>query len=262
MRLSADRRRCLSIRIAAVGDLHMRPAVAGRFRPAFQSLEGPADVLLLAGDLTNGGTLGEAEILQQEVADLPLPVIAVLGNHDHDEGRGEEIAGMLRQVGVKVLDGDSVVIDVAGLRCGVAGVMGGGGGFGPAAEPDNEGDPDAAARIRRGPADARLLGALLDGLVSDVRVALLHFAPVADTLVGEALEIYCGLGCGQLGEAIDRAGADLVIHGHAHAGTENGSTPGKIAVRNVAYPVLRRPYGLYQLTPRQRTQPADEPSPP
>ena len=117
------------IRVAAVGDLHMRVDVRGRFRPAFTGLAVDADLLLLAGDLTNGGTLDEAGFLVGEVAGLPVPVVAVLGDHDHDEGHGERIASMLRGVGVRVLDGDAVIVDITGTRVGVAGVMGGGGGF-------------------------------------------------------------------------------------------------------------------------------------
>lgn len=233
------------MRIAAVGDLHMRPQVSGHFRAKFESLRGRVDVLLLAGDLTNGGTLAEGELLQQEVSDLPLPVVAVLGNHDHDEGNGDAITQMLRAAGVKVLDGETVVMDVAGVRLGVAGVMGGGGGFGSDVKPDGENDPGVIARLARGPVDAQRLQALLHGLDCDIKVALLHFAPIEQTLAGEPVEIYWGLGCGELGESIDRAGADLVVHGHAHVGTETGQTPGGIPVRNVAYPVLRRPYAIY-----------------
>ena len=50
-----------------------------------------------------------------------------------------------------------------------------------------------------------------------------------------------------LAEAVDTAGADLILHGHAHKGTEKGMTSGGIRVRNVALPVLGRAYAVYCL---------------
>ncbi len=87
----------------------------------------------------------------------------------------------------------------------------------------------------------------LDGRGCDVRVALTHFSPVADTLAGEPLEIYPFLGSYLLAEAIDTAGADLAVHGHAHLGSEHGMTAGGVRVRNVAQPVIRRAFNVYQL---------------
>jgi len=232
------------IRLAAVGDLHMRPAVQGRFKPAFARLSEDADLLLLAGDLTNGGTLAEAELLRDEVANLGLPVVAVLGNHDHDEGHGDRITEVLRELGVRVLDGDTVTIEIAGRRVGVAGVMGGGGGFPNLGAPPNGMDPE---RLSQGPRDAERLLSALSTLDCDVRIALTHFAPVPDTLAGEPLEIYAGLGCHELGASVDAGDAALTIHGHAHSGTEFGRTVEGRPVRNVAYPVLRRPYTVYDL---------------
>jgi Icc-related predicted phosphoesterase len=85
----------------------------------------------------------------------------------------------------------------------------------------------------------------IDG--TDVRVALLHYSPVRDTLVGERLEIYPFLGSYLLAEAIDRAGADVVFHGHAHAGSEKGVTPAGIRVRNVAQTVIKHSYNVYEI---------------
>ena len=234
------------VRLAAIGDLHMRHEVCGRFRPALAGLSGRADMLLLAGDLTNGGTAAQAEMLCQELAGMPVPVIAVLGNHDHDEGNQDDIAAQLRTTGVHVLDGDAVTIEVDGTRVGVAGVMGGGGGFpGTLTAPGDATHGDDL--LARGPQDARRLHAALDGMDCDLRIALTHFAPVPDTLEGEPRGLYPVLGCSALGEAIDGAAAQLAIHGHAHLGSEHGRTPGGIPVRNVAHPVLRRPYAIYEL---------------
>jgi Icc-related predicted phosphoesterase len=234
----------VTIRVAAVGDLHMRPAVRGHFRPAFTALE--ADFLLLAGDLTNGGTPEEAEILCAEIAGLPLPQIAVLGNHDHDADYGAELAAMLTAAGVTVLDGTHTTLDVNGTSVGVAGIMGGGGGF-PGYPTRPNATPEQLVRLRRGAEDAERLQPILSALSTDITIALTHFAPITETLAGEPTEIYWGLGCDALGTAIDKAGADLVIHGHAHSGTETGRTPGGIPVRNVAHPVLRRPCAIYEI---------------
>ena len=84
-------------------------------------------------------------------------------------------------------------------------------------------------------------------LDTDVKVALLHYAPCPDTLNGERLEIYPFLGCYLLGEAVDRGGATLTVHGHAHRGTERGLTAGGHHVRNVAQPVIGHAYRLYCL---------------
>ena len=238
-----------AVRVAAVGDLHMRTAVAGRFRPHFESLRDRADLLLLAGDLTNGGLSTEAGLLCAEVGALPVPTVAVLGNHDHDEGLGDTIAAMLTDAGVRVLDGDSVLLELAdGRVVGVAGIMGGGGGFpGVPGSPPPEGDLREQARRRRGPVDAVRLRAALTALDCEARIALTHFAPIADTLAGEPEAIYPSLGSQSLADAIDAVPVRLAVHGHAHHGSEHGRTPGGTPVRNVAFPVLGRPYAIYGL---------------
>lgn len=235
------------VRVAAVADLHMRPEVAGTFRPALIASAAHADLLLLAGDLTEGGGLPEAELLCAEIADLPLPVVAVLGNHDHDRKQGYRISAMLGALGVHMLEGTAITLQVAGTEVGIAGVMGGSGGFpGYPGTPD-EGSAEHRARMLRGPVDAGLLQQALTGLECEIRIALMHFAPVLDTIVGEPPRIYPGLGCHQLAEAIDAGGAALAIHGHAHGGTEFGRTAGGVPVRNVSYPVLGRPYAVYEV---------------
>jgi Icc-related predicted phosphoesterase len=239
------------IRLAAVADLHVRPAVAGRFRPHFSGLAGVADLLLLAGDLTNGGTAEDAELLRDELAELPVPGVAVLGNHDHDEGLGDRLTEMLTSLGITVLDGGVGYWQVRGVQVGVAGVMGGGGGFPGADRVGYPVDDKQGERLRRGPLEAARLQTVLAGMDSEVRIALMHFAPITETLTGERIEIYPGLGCHELGAVVDGAGVDLVVHGHAHAGTERGRTGAGYPVRNVAHPVLRRPYGVYQLADGQ-----------
>ncbi len=235
------------IRIAAVADTHLRPAVAGRFRPDLLRIAEHADVLLLAGDLTESGSLAETDLLCAEITDLPVPIVAVLGNHDHDRKLGFRIAAQLTDIGVHMLEGTAITLELNGIRLGIAGVMGGSGGF-----PDHPGDPENGteehrARMVRGPIDALRLQQALDTLDTDIRVALMHFAPVVDTLVGEPTKFYPGLGCHALAEAVDAGRATLALHGHAHHGTEFGRTAGGVPVRNVSYPVIRRPYVVYEL---------------
>jgi Icc-related predicted phosphoesterase len=103
----------------------------------------------------------------------------------------------------------------------------------------------AFVRHTRALADA--LGRALRELDTDARIALTHYAPVKDTLSGERPEIAPFLGSYLLGEAIDGAGADLAVHGHAHNGVEKGVTPGGVPVRNVALPVIKTAYALYCL---------------
>ncbi|WP_280250526.1 metallophosphoesterase family protein [Nocardia abscessus] len=252
------------LRVAAVGDLHMRAAVSGRFRPDFLRLSADADLLLLAGDLTDGGSRTEADLLCAELADLPVPVVAVLGNHDHDRKSGYLIAARLTALGVHVLDGTAITLAVKGIRLGVAGVMGGSGGFPGHPGTPEEGSAEHRARMRRGPLDALRLRQALDLIDCETRIALMHFAPVLDTLAGEPPKIYPGLGCHDLAAAVDAGGALLAVHGHAHGGTEFGRTQGGVPVRNVSYPVLGRTYAVYEVAPGQR-RPADTgwvPSPP
>lgn len=236
------------IRLAAVGDVHLGVDSHGLLRPHIDELERRADVLLLAGDLTRCGLPTEATVLVDELAGLRLPVVAVLGNHDYHAGLEDDVRRVLRAAGIAVLEGDAISLEVGGTRLGIAGVKGFGGGFsGASGTPFGEREMKAfiGHTVERA-------GALERALVSvsvDVRVALLHYAPIKGTLLGERLEIYPFLGSHLLAEAADRGGADLVLHGHAHRGTEKGVTPGGIHVRNVAQPVLGSAFALYVVTP-------------
>jgi Icc-related predicted phosphoesterase len=234
------------IRIGAVGDIHLGEDARGHLRPALERIGEHADVLLLAGDLTRHGTAQEGRIVAAEVGGLPVPVVAVLGNHDYHSDQQGEIAEILSGAGVHVLEGGSVVLPVDGQRLGVAGVKGFGGGFAGKCATEF-GEPEIKNFIRHTRETAAALGAALSGLDTDLVVALTHYSPVADTLRGEPPEIYPWLGSYLLAEAIDGAGADLAVHGHAHAGTEKGLTPGNTRVRNVAQPVIRRAYTVYCL---------------
>jgi len=239
------------IRIAAVGDVHLGPDTAGTLRPALDELGEHADVLLLAGDLTRHGTMDEARIVADEFGGLAVPVVAVLGNHDHHSDHPDEIRDLLVDIGITVLEGEHVVLDIDGRTLGVAGTKGFGGGF-AGKSAGAFGEPQMKEFVWHCEQTAASLRAALDELAErdcDTRVALTHYAPVPDTLRGEPPEIYPFLGCYQLAEAIDGAGADLAVHGHAHFGTERGITPGGVRVRNVAQPVIGGAYAVYCLEP-------------
>ncbi|MEV4250333.1 metallophosphoesterase [Streptosporangium canum] len=234
------------LRIAAVGDVHLDESLRGRYRGRLDDIEEHADVLLLAGDLTRHGTLEEARVVADEFRDLPIPVVAVLGNHDHHSDLPAEIAHMLSEVGITVLHDDATVLDIDGVRLGVVGGKGFGGGYAGKCASDF-GEPEIKAFVGHTKRIAERWRVALKELQADRRVVLSHYSPVKDTLHGEPLEIYPFLGSYLLAEAVDAEGADLIVHGHAHAGTEKGVTPGGIRVRNVALPVLGRAYGVYCL---------------
>ncbi|MCK0113598.1 metallophosphoesterase [Ornithinimicrobium sp. F0845] len=237
------------IRVAAVGDVHLGPDLAGRHRAGLLDLSAHADVLLLAGDLTRHGTVEEARIVAEEYRDLPVPVVAVLGNHDYHDNAAAEVSDELREAGLLVLEGEGVVLDLEPGRLGVAGVKGFGLGFAGRCASDF-GEPEMKDFTRTGRRSRELMTQALADLAGqspDVTVALTHYAPVDETLVGEPPEIWPFLGNYLLGQSIDEAGADLAVHGHAHAGTEKGSTDGGVRVRNVAQPVIRTAYAVYDL---------------
>jgi Icc-related predicted phosphoesterase len=234
------------IRIAALGDCHVGLDSAGTLAPALEHVAERADALLIAGDLTRHGNAREAAVFAEEVCGLGVPVVVVLGNHDHNCDQQERMTEVLTDRGIHVLEGTATVIDVDGECLGVAGTKGFGGGFvGACASEYGEWEMKSFVRHTKGLADR--LSAALAGLDTDWRVALLHYSPVEETLRGERPEIYPFLGSYLLAEAVDAAGADLVVHGHAHRGTEKGMTPGGVPVRNVAQPVIQRAYHLFCL---------------
>ena len=259
----------MTIRVAAVGDIHLGSASQGALRPAIESLRECADVLLLAGDLTRHGTADEARVVAGELGEAPVPVIAVLGNHDYHGEQPERIARILEKQGVRTLEGEAAVLDLDGFRLGVAGTKGFGGGF-PGRALEAFGEPEIKAFARRSAACADGLRAALGELESadcDFRIALTHYSPVPETLAGEPPEIFPFLGSYLLAQAIDEGGADLAVHGHAHSGSEQGMTNGGVRVRNVAQPLIRRAFALFHVNedshlnehshPAQHSRPAE-----
>jgi Icc-related predicted phosphoesterase len=234
------------MRIAAIGDLHCRVNSAGAIRPLLDGVEEAADVLLLAGDLTDTGLADEIEVLHEELKDIDLPILAVLGNHDHESDNAEALTRMLASIGITVLDGTVCEIGEVGF----VGTKGFCGGFGRYfVQPYGEralktfinGSIDEAVRLENAVAK----------LDCPHRVAVLHYAPVSETLAGEPPELHAFLGCDRLANALDRHGVDLVVHGHAHHGSPEGKTAKGIPVYNVCRFVLQRagrpPYAVFEV---------------
>jgi Icc-related predicted phosphoesterase len=193
-------------------------------------------VLLLAGDLTDFGQPEEAAALTRDLTVLSgLPIIAILGNHDFEIGKDQEITSILRDAGIHVLDGDTC--EVRGI--GFVGVKGFGGGFGRGTlEPWGE---TAVKDFVRAAVDESLkLERALARLQTPTRIALLHYSPIRETVIGEPEEIFPFLGSGRLEEPLNRYGVAAIFHGHAHHGSPEGRTAAGIPVYNVALPVLRQ----------------------
>lgn len=223
------------VRVAAVADLHYGKASQGKLRPLFAEIADCADVLVIAGDLTDFGLAEEARILAKDLtAALKIPVVGVLGNHDCEAGQEAEIIKILSDAGVRVLDGDAY--EVHGI--GFAGVRGFCGGFGRGAL-GAWGESVIKAFVHETINEALKLEAALARLESDHRIAVIHYAPVRETVEGEPLEIYPFLGSSRFEEPLARYGVTAVFHGHAHKGTLEGKTASGIPVYNVSLPLLQ-----------------------
>jgi Icc-related predicted phosphoesterase len=254
------------VRVAAVGDLHCTKNSQGVFQPLFAAIREAADVLLLAGDLTDYGLPEEAQILVRELSTLRLPVVAVIGNHDRESGREAEVRHVLSDAGIVLLDGDAT--EVKGV--GIAGVTGFGGGFGKHALAP-WGEPVIKQFVHAAVEEALKLEKALARLRTDSLIALMHYAPIQRTVDGEPLEIYPFLGSSRLEEPLGRYPVTLVFHGHAHRGQPEGTTATGAPVYNVSMPLLTRqfpdrlPFRVFNVnvaeTPK-RDIPAADPVPP
>jgi Icc-related predicted phosphoesterase len=234
------------VRIAAAGDVHASEATRARIEEALAEVEREADLVLLAGDLTTHGELEQAHVLANACRGLHIPVCAVLGNHDLHCGQGEAIADLLKRAGVHMLDRSSTIFELDGGEVGVAGAKGFVGGFTGSQLPDF-GEPllrqvyaettEEAEAIRRG---------LQEIAHCPIRIVLLHYAPTSDTLHGEPEGIWTYLGCDRLATPIAEYRPDVVLHGHAHAGSFEGAI-GTIPVYNVAVHVTGRDFYVFEL---------------
>ncbi len=211
------------MRIAATADLHFSAQSYSTIQDQFVKVRDEADLLLIAGDLTNYGQPPEMEMLLNALVRLRLPTVAVLGNHDYESGQESELQRMMAAAGIKVLDGTGYERDV--------------------------GEREVKAFVQAAIDEAVKLERAMSQLRTKKRIVVLHYSPIASTVMGEAPEIFPFLGTSRLAEVVDRHGADLVVHGHAHRGTLEGKTTGGIPVHNVAITLLQQqnPSAVYRI---------------
>jgi Icc-related predicted phosphoesterase len=241
------------VRIAAIGDLHYgRTSTQGSLQPLFAQVTDVADVLVLAGDLTDFGHPEEARALAKEiVGTLKIPAVGVLGNHDYESGHQEEIRSILKDAGIVTLDGDTTEIHGVGF----AGVKGFAGGFGRRAL-GPWGEAIIKTFVREAVDEALKLETALARLRTNRMIAVLHYSPIQETVEGEPKEIYPFLGCSRLEEPLTRYPVTAVFHGHAHHGQPEGQTRTGAPVYNVSLSLMReispdRPFRIVEVDVRQ-----------
>lgn len=223
-----------TLRIAAVADIHVKKSSAGMLQPLFAHASEVADVLVLAGDLTDYGTAEEARVLAREISSaLRIPVVAVLGNHDVESDMEKEVVQILADVGVVTLDGDTFELHGVGF----AGVKGFAGGFGRRAL-GAWGEKMIKNFVHETVEEALKLESALARLRTPQKIAVLHYSPIQATVNGEPPEIIAFLGSSRLEDPLDRYRVNAVFHGHAHRGSPEGTTKSGIPVYNVAMPLL------------------------
>jgi Icc-related predicted phosphoesterase len=243
------------IRIAAAGDIHSDGNDRERVELAFQQVVDHADLVLLAGDLTTHGQLEQAQVIADVCREFPLPVICVLGNHDWHSDRTAELTELLTAAGVIVLDRNHAVQSIRGVSVGVVGVKGFMGGFG--GQMANFGEPLVRACYAEVTHDVEALNRGLEAIAAtQIRIVLLHYAPIGETLEGESKGIWAFLGSERLAAPIAAHRPDLVLHGHAHNGSFEGCI-GTVPVYNVAVHVIGRDFWVFDLEVKGRT--ADKP---
>lgn len=237
-----------TVRVAAIGDFHYARASQGALLPLLSRVHEDADILVLCGDLTDYGLPEEATLLARDLQTaVRIPMVGVLGNHDYESGQQDEVARILRDAGVQILDGDTTEINGVGF----AGVKGFGGGFGRGVL-GAWGEPVIKQFVNESISEALKLESALARLRMPAKVAVLHYAPVRDTVEGEPLEIFPYLGCSRLEEPLTRYPVTAVVHGHAHHGAPEGRTSNGTPVYNVSLPLMRdaspdRPYRVMEI---------------
>jgi Icc-related predicted phosphoesterase len=235
-----------SIRVAAAGDIHAVEPLREHIERAFSTVAEESDLVLLAGDLTTHGLPEQAAVLADACSALSIPVVAVLGNHDHHSSRCNEVKDALAKGSVVVLDRDHVILEIGDAEVGIVGAKGFVGGF-PGAEIANFGEPLLRQIYHETTLEVEALEQGLEAVAGcHKRVVLLHYAPVTDTLVGEPETIWAFLGSGRLAAPIGMFRPDLVVHGHAHHGTPRGAI-GEVPVLNVAVHVTGQDFAIFEL---------------
>ncbi|QYC10682.1 metallophosphoesterase family protein [Brevundimonas nasdae] len=235
------------LRVAAVGDLHVGETSDRAYRDLFERVSDDADVLCLCGDLTNYGKTAEVERLLEDLRLCKIPIVGVLGNHEHECGQPEQVTQMLSDAGVRMLTGHAFEINGVGF----AGGKGFVGGFGRYML-SSFGEASIKHFVQEAVDDANAIENSIRLLRTERSVVLLHYAPVVETVLGEPPEIHAFLGSSRLAETIDRYdNVSLVVHGHAHRGGPEGRTNKGVPVYNVALPVLKTlgdtPYRVFEV---------------
>ena len=225
------------IKIAAIADVHVKDSDKGKWAGHFKYISEHADILVIGGDLTDTGDESEAMVLSEELKSCKIPVVMVLGNHDYEKGREKLIRQALITENVHILDGEACIINDIGF----AGTKGFGGGF------DNQmlsmfGEKAMKDFVQEAVNETLLLDRALARIESErpdiKKIAVLHYAPISETVKGETESIYPFLGSSRLSEPINRRQVTAVFHGHAHKGTLKGKTTQGIPVFNVAKHIL------------------------
>jgi Icc-related predicted phosphoesterase len=224
-----------TVRIAALGDLHCDKNAQGTLSALFSAITEQADVMVMCGDLTDYGTADEARVLAKELSVVRIPMVAVLGNHDFESGKPEDVTAILSDAGVRVLDGDACEVHGVGF----AGVKGFCGGFGPRTLAP-WGEEIVKRFVHEALDEALKLESALARLRTPSRIAVLHYAPVQATVEGEPCEIFPFLGSSRLEEPLMRYPVTVVVHGHAHHGQPEGHTRTGVPVYNVTRALLER----------------------
>ena len=227
------------MRIAALADLHYRNGADGKFRAAFSEISDAADILLLCGDIIDYGLPEEARLLMKDISDTAkrITLIGVLGNHEYESGKVDEVINIMKGGGITILDGEAC--EAKGV--GFAGVKGFLGGFGKRVLAP-WGEPIIKQFVHEAVEEALKLESALARLRTQSRIALMHYAPIAATVIGEPPEIFPFLGCSRMEEPLNRYPVAAAFHGHAHNGTHAGATSGGVPVYNVAMKLLEKTY--------------------
>ncbi len=239
------------VRIAAAGDVHCQPSHREETLRAFAAIDERADLLLLAGDLTTHGQPEQAEVLAEACRDLDMPIAAVLGNHDWHCNTVDDVLPIYEQAGITLLDRDHTIVCIDDIDVGIVGVKGFVGGF-PGSHMPDFGEPSLRLVYAEGAAEVAALDAGLRAIATcPFRIVLMHYAPTTETLVGERRDIWAFLGTDRLAPPIVEHGPDVVLHGHAHAGTFEGRL-GEVPVYNVSVPVLGQDFWTFSLSGAER----------
>lgn len=243
------------LRIAAAGDIHCHEGVRSQVIDTMKEVAQRADLVLLCGDLTTHGLPEQARVLADACRSVDVPVLAVLGNHDWHCNQADELAAVLRDGGIDVLERESRVVEIRGHDVGVVGLKGFVGGFAGSHLPDF-GEPLLREVYGETSRDVEALDAgLREVALCRLRIVMLHYSPSAATIKGEPVGIWPFLGTDRLAAPIVEHEPELVVHGHAHAGTFAGAIE-RVPVYNVSMPVIKRDFWIFELDPGARAAPA------